>query len=136
MKPYVTRSKTDALDAHAIGEAMWRTDLNFVLVKSARQQALQTVHKVRESPIRERTMTISAVRAHLAEFGWYGDPGRGGFGCLVTHLRAHDYHDLPPTLIKCVELLIKNMLRLDGKIDELKKELVTMRTAARTVSVC
>ncbi len=72
------------------------------------------------SLIRERIATINAVRAHLVEFGWYGDPGRCGFGSLVTHLKAHAYYDLSPTLVKSVDPLIKNVLKLDGEIDELR----------------
>jgi len=38
------------------------------MVKSADRQAVLTLHKARELPVRQRTMLINAVRAHAAEF--------------------------------------------------------------------
>ena len=68
-KPYVTRGKNDAVDAEAICEAMSRPGMRFVAVKSAEQQATLMLHKTRELLIKQRTMTINALRGHLSEFG-------------------------------------------------------------------
>jgi transposase len=69
VKPYVKRCKSDAADAAAICEAMSRPDMRFVPIKSADQQAVLMLHKTRELLIVQRTMSVNALRGHLAEFG-------------------------------------------------------------------
>ena len=69
VKPYVKRGKSDAVDAEAICEAATRPSMRFVPVKSAEQQAVLVLHRARELLIRQRTMLVNALRAHLAEFG-------------------------------------------------------------------
>jgi transposase len=70
IKPYVKRrSKTDAIDAAAICEAMSRPGMRFVPVKSAESQAGLMVLRVRELLVKQRTALINAIRGHAAEFG-------------------------------------------------------------------
>ena len=63
------RGKNDAHDAAAICEAAGRPNMRFVPVKSAEQQALLAVHRVRQGFVEERTATINRLRGLLAEFG-------------------------------------------------------------------
>lgn len=65
VKAYVKRNKNDAADA----EAVLRPSMRFVPVKSAEQQAVLMMHRVRKLLIRQRTMLVNALRAHLAESG-------------------------------------------------------------------
>ena len=69
VKAYVKRGKTDAADAEAICEAVTRPSMRFVPVKSAEQQSVLMLHRVRALLIRQRTMLVNALRGHLAEFG-------------------------------------------------------------------
>ena len=69
IKPYVKRGKNDALDAAPICAAMSRPAMRFVPVKSADQQAVLMLHKTRELLVKQRTMSVNALRGHLAEFG-------------------------------------------------------------------
>jgi transposase len=68
VKAYVKRNKNDAADAEAICEAVLRPTMRFVPVKTADQQAVLH-HRGRERLVRQRTMLVNALRAHLAEFG-------------------------------------------------------------------
>ena len=68
-KPYVKRGKNDAVDADAICEAMSRPGMRFVPIKSAEQQATLMLHKTRELLVKQRTMSVNALRGHLSEFG-------------------------------------------------------------------
>jgi transposase len=65
VKPYVKRGKTDAADAEAIAEAVTRPTMRFVAVKSVEQQAVLMLHKSRDLLVRQKTMLINALRAHL-----------------------------------------------------------------------
>jgi transposase len=67
--PYRKSGKNDGNDAEAICEAVSRPNMRFVPVKSAEQQAVLALHRVRQGWIEERTATINRLRAVLTEFG-------------------------------------------------------------------
>ena len=69
VKAYVKRNKNDAADAEAICEAVRRPTMRFVRIKSAEQQGQLMQHRARDVLIRQRTQSINALRAHLAELG-------------------------------------------------------------------
>jgi len=69
VKAYRKSSKNDRNDAEAICEAVGRPNMRFVPVKSAEQQAILALHRVREGFIEERTATINRIRGLLGEFG-------------------------------------------------------------------
>lgn len=69
VKPYVKSGKNDANDAEAICEAASRPTMRYVAVKSAEQQASQSVHRIRSRLIRARTALVNEVRGLLGEFG-------------------------------------------------------------------
>ena len=75
VKAYIKRNKHDAADAEAICEAVGRPTMRFVPVKTADQQATQLLHRGREQLVRQRTMLVNALRAHLAEFRNGGGAG-------------------------------------------------------------
>jgi transposase len=75
VKAYVRRQKNDAADAAAICEAVTRPAMRFVPIKSETQQAVLTLHRVRDLLLRQRTMLINALRGHLAEFGIVASQG-------------------------------------------------------------
>src|SRR5512137_417985 len=68
-RPQGKRGKNDANDAAAICEAASRPHMHFVPVKSAEQQAMLSVHRLREGWKEERTGCINRIRGLLAEFG-------------------------------------------------------------------
>lgn len=61
--------KNDANDAAAICEAAGRPTMRFVPIKTAQQQAVLAVHRLREGYKEERTACINRIRGLLAEFG-------------------------------------------------------------------
>lgn len=69
VKAYVKRNKNDAADAEAICEAVTRPSMRFVPVKSGEAQSLLMLHRARHLLVRQRTAQVSAMRAHLAEYG-------------------------------------------------------------------
>lgn len=69
VKPYVKRQKNDSADAEAIAEAVTRPTMRFVPIKTVEQQSAATLHRSRALLVKQRTMLLHAVRAHLAEFG-------------------------------------------------------------------
>src|SRR3972149_4505139 len=67
--PYRKSGKNDGNDAEAICEAVSRPSMRFVPVKSAEQQALLALHRVRQGFVVERTATINRLRGLMSEFG-------------------------------------------------------------------
>ena len=67
--PYRKSGKNDGNDAEAICEAVARPNMRFVPIKSTEQQAVLSLHRVRQGWIEERTATINRLRALLTEFG-------------------------------------------------------------------
>ena len=65
VKPYVKRGKTDAVDAEAICEAVTRPTMRFVAVKEKEQQALLTMHRVRQLIVRQKTQILNVIRGLL-----------------------------------------------------------------------
>jgi transposase len=69
VKPYVKSNKNDAQDAEAICEAVQRPSMRFVGVKQIEQQDIQSVHRIRERLVKERTAIVNQIRGLLAEYG-------------------------------------------------------------------
>jgi transposase len=67
--PYRKSDKNDGNDAEAVCEAVTRPNMRFVPLKSAEQQALLAVHRVRQGFVVERTAVINRLRGLMSEFG-------------------------------------------------------------------
>lgn len=110
--PYRKSGKNDGNDAEAICEAVSRPSMRFVPVKSVEQQALLTLHRVRQGFISERTATINRVRGLLSEFG------------VVLPLRAKTVRSqaaaaseqLPDLVRRAVDELLEHLRLLDMRI--------------------
>src|SRR4028119_1672869 len=95
VKPYVKRQKNDAADAEAICEAVTRPSMRFVPIKSPEQQSVLMLHRARDLLMRQRTMLLNAIRAHLAEFGILAAQGPAKVLDLVVRLRVGEPLGVP-----------------------------------------
>src|SRR2546429_5668087 len=95
VKAYIKRNKHDAADAEAICEAVQRPTMRFVPVKTTEQQATALLHRGREQLVRQRTMLVNALRAHLAEFGIVAAQGLRHGGDLTGIDRGYGGTPLP-----------------------------------------
>lgn len=84
VKAYVRRNKNDAADAEAICEAVGRPSMRFVAVKTTDQQSVLMLHRARDLLVRQRTMLVNALRAHLSEFGLVAAQGLHKIGRLLA----------------------------------------------------
>lgn len=69
VKAYVKRNKTDAADAAALIEASRCAEIRPVPVKTADQQAIQQLHRLREQYKRTANQRVNQARGCLREFG-------------------------------------------------------------------
>jgi len=116
VKPYVKRNKTDAADAQAICEAVTRPTMRFVGVKSAEQQSLLMLHRSRSLLIRQRTMLVNAIRAHMAEFGIVAPVGRRGVATLRAIIADPADERLPALARRCLESLAATLSTIEGEV--------------------
>jgi transposase len=116
VKAYVKRNKNDAADAEAICEAVTRPTMRFVPVKDAEQQSVLLLHRVRNLLVRQRTMLVNALRAHMAEFGIVAPQGLRNIEVL-TKIVAHE-QERPPALARPILQLLVD--RLTDTIDRAK----------------
>ena len=122
VKAYVQRGKkNDATDAAAIAEAVTRPHMEFVPVKSEAQQAILMLHRTRELLVRQRTMLINALRAHLAEFGIVAGQGRAKVKSLIVGLPATE---IPALARAALAELADQIEACDQRIEGLEKEIV------------
>ncbi len=123
VKPYVKRSKNDAADAAAICEAVTRPTMRFVSVKSAEQQSVLMLHRTRDLLVRQRTMLINAIRAHMAEFGVVAPVGVPQVKKLLSIIADTDDARLPPVARICLESLVRQFLSLHEEICATEKHI-------------
>src|SRR5260221_11133471 len=76
VKPYVKTNKSDYIDAEAIAEAVQRSTMRFVPIKTEEQLDLQAVHRVRERWVMRRTAVVNQIRGLLLERGLTLPKGR------------------------------------------------------------
>jgi transposase len=123
IKPYVKRGKNDAADAAAICEAMSRPGMRFVPVKSSEQQATLMLHTTRELLIKQRTMSVNALRSHLSEYGIIVAKGVGHVDELLRLADADEW--LPDSARVAVKVLAQILEGLDKSLDDLEHEIAS-----------
>jgi transposase len=129
VKAYVKRNKNDAADAEAICEAVTRPTMRFVPIKSADAQSILMLHRARHLLVRQRTAQVSAMRAHLAEYGIVAPKGRAHVRDLLTALESRV--GLLPDLAHQTLLLIAQMIAgLSEQIRKIEIQLMAWHRAS------
>lgn len=93
--PHRTKGKNDLNDAVAICQAVQHSSTRFVPVKSPEQQAILSVHRMREHWVRERTALMNRIRALLSEFGLIIPVGRSSLMKQVPLMLEDAENELP-----------------------------------------
>src|SRR4029079_2557426 len=124
VKAYIKRNKNDVADAEAICEAVVRPTMRFVPTKTAEQQAAVLLHRGRERLVRQRTMLVNALRAHLAEFGVIAPQGLRNVGKLIAIVRDEDDACLPDLARKVLQVLAGQVEQLEAAIAALEKQVM------------
>lgn len=122
VKPFVKRNKNDANDAEAICIAASRPEMRFVSSKTIEQQDIQSIHRVRERLIKNRTALVNQVRGLLAE---YGVIFRKGIGHLRKELPEiiEGENKLSTKLREILQDLYEELCELDKRIKKYDKKI-------------
>ena len=84
--PFLWGNKSDRNDAISIGEAADRPNIIEVPVKTTAQQDIQSLHRIRDIRIRQRTQLMNQTRGLLAEYGAVCTVGKKAFIKLLGKL--------------------------------------------------
>jgi transposase len=127
--PYRKGGKNDGNDAEAICEAVARPAMRFVALKSAEQQAVLCLHRIRQSLVKERTAAINQLRGLLSEFGLVMPKGRYGAQHHIPRILEDAENGLPMLarrLLNDIYLRVREMnvqlLAYDRELEHLARE--------------
>ena len=126
VKAYVKRNKNDAADAEAICEAVTRPSMRFVPVKDADQQSVLMLHRVRSLLIRQRTMLVNALRAHMAEFGIVAPQSLRHVADL-TRIIARQGERLPDLARPILQIVVNQLNETNMRTREIEARLAKWR---------
>jgi len=129
VKPFLKRQKNDTADAEAIAEAAMRPTMRFVAVKTEAQQERAMVFRTRDMLVRQRTQTINALRAHLAEHGVVAPAGAVNVKRLAD-LVEDDSAPLPDLVREMAGLYLEQIETLTSRIDDLEARLRELARAS------
>ena len=122
VKPYVQYGKkNDANDAAAITEALMGPHMVFVPIKNEEQQGVLMLHRARDLLVRQRTMLVNAMRAHLAEFGIVAAQGRRKVKDLITGL---DTAEVPELARVALWQIADQIDECDKRVDALERRIL------------
>jgi transposase len=134
VKPYVKRHKNDRADAEAtICEAVARSSMRFVAVKTEEQQSTLAIHRVRETLVAQKTQLINALRAHLAEFGIVAPQGAGKVAQLTAVVADLEDTRVPALARSVLQSLVDQLRDTERRVEELDARLAEQ---AKTDEAC
>jgi len=108
--------KNDANDAAAICEAAGRPQMRFVPVKTAQQQGLLALHRLREGYKEERTALISRIRGLLLEFGLSYAKGPEALRPLLAGVLEDASNELPGIARLALQRAHEQWIALDEQL--------------------
>ncbi len=85
-------------------------------IKSAEQQSVLMLHRTRALLVRQRTMVVNAMRAHMAEFGVVARVGLPQVKRLLAVIADAEDDRIPPLARTCLEALARQLRSLEREI--------------------
>jgi transposase len=125
VKPYVKSNKNDVADAEAICEAVGRPNMRFVPIKSIEQQAILSVHRVRQGFVKARTAQGNQIRGLLGEFGLVIPQGISHLFARVPALLEDASNELPLAFRQMIEQLTTHLKELDRQVKEFERQIIS-----------
>ncbi len=124
VKPYIQRGKSDAADAAGICEAVTRPTMRFAAVKTAEQQPVLVLHRVRDLLVKQRTMLANAIRGNLGEFGVIGPLGINKLDRLVEVITDETDERLPKGARAALRTLVAELDEVRARIKGVEAEIL------------
>jgi transposase len=129
VRPYVRRNKTDRSDAEALLEARRCRGIACVPVKTADQQALQSLHRVRTQWQTARTARLNVIRGLLREYGLPLRAGAVTIHRVVPGLLADAATAIPARLRHVLQSLLEEVRDLERRVRAIDQQLSELADA-------
>lgn len=126
VRPYVKAQKNDDRDAEAIAEAATRPTMRFVELKSEEQLDVQTLHRVRDRLVSERTSLTNQIRSLLLERGHVVAQGHARLRLSLSELLDNGGDALSRRMAFLLEDMRSRWEELDRRIAAFDAEFATM----------
>jgi len=128
VKPFVKRQKNDAADAEAIFEAGCRENMNFGPMKTVEQQDIQSIIRVRDMLVGQRTALSNQTRGLLHEYGVSAQKGHKHLKTKLAAITAPDAKeeslgDLSSMSIKLFSELYERLQSLEESVKAYDQEI-------------
>src|SRR5688572_2583726 len=116
VKPFVKSNKNDMRDAEGIGEAVTRPTMRFVPIKAIDQQDIQSLHRVRDRLIGERTALVNEVHGLMHEYGIVIPKGVSKFRQAVVGKLESEKDKLSTLSQEMFWKLVEEFVELDTRL--------------------
>jgi transposase len=123
VKPFVLGGKNDANDAAAICAAVRRPDMRWVAIKSAEQQSVQSLHRMRARLMQERTAKSNQIRSMFAEEGFVFATSIAQLRKGVVNLISREDDRLTPILRRLASMYLEQLDAVERWLAELHTQL-------------
>nr|WP_123592281.1 IS110 family transposase [Salinisphaera halophila] len=130
-RPYRRRNKNDAADAAALVEAARNAEIIDVPVKSADQQAIQGLHRIRSQWMATRTARINNLRGLLREQGINIPVGAATAVSAAPALIDSDA--VPAALRAALQDIISEIHELEARMKTVERQLKQYAATSRDV---
>ena len=117
-------NKNDAADAEAICEAVNRSNMHFVPIKSTEQQAELSLHRIRQGYVKAFIAQANQIRGLLAKFGLEILQVIGYISKRVPDIIEDASNELPGILRIEIQSLLEHLNELDTRADNCEKKIV------------
>ena len=123
VKPFVKSLKNDVNDAEAVCEAISRPHMRFVPIKTAEQQDLQAMHRVRDTLMRHRKAKANQIRGLVAEYGIVAPKTMAPLRRAVPDWLEDAENGLSYTFRALLQGLWEDLQGLEQRVKELDKQI-------------
>lgn len=123
VRAFVRGNKDDAADARAIWLAAQQSDIRRVAIKSAQQQAVLSLHRMRAHWVSVRTATVNALRGLLYEFGVVLPQGKALGLKTLAERRAQIDEQLPELMRRLLDQQLAALRVLEQQVRQIEAEL-------------
>jgi len=126
VKPFVKSLKNDVNDAEAVCEAMSRPHMRFVPIKTAEQQDIQALHRVRDSLMRHRKAKANQIRGLVTEYGLVAPTTIVALRRAVPEWLEDGENGLSGTFRELLYELWEDFRRLERRVEAMDRRLTVL----------
>lgn len=123
VKPYVKSNKNDQNDAEAIAEAVVRPSMRFVPMKGVEHHDIQTIHRVRQRLVRNRTALVNEFHGLLIEYGVALSLPRAKLRQELRELVSPEHPILSPVVKETLTEMLGELDQLQERVEACDEKL-------------